>query len=217
MYLSRLMLNPRSRQARRDINSSYELHRTIMRAFPGESDGGPGRVLFRIELPREKGGAIVLVQSEKSPDWSSLVKGYLFDNDLHQSNPDWKEIDPKIAPGQILSFRIRANPTKREAVKRENGKSGKRIGLLRPEDQIEWIKRKGEHGGFTILQVVPIRENLHHGKKTTATQSHKLSLLSIRFEGVLRVNTPALFRRSLESGIGPGKGLGFGLLSIARA
>jgi CRISPR system Cascade subunit CasE len=188
-----------------------------MRAFPGESDGGPGRVLFRLDLPREEGFSIVLVQSEKSPDWSYLVKNYLLDNDLHQSNPDWKEIDPEIAPGQILAFRLRANPTKREAVKRENGKCGKRIGLLRPEDQIEWIKRKGEQGGFTILQVVPIREKLHQGKKSTTGRSHKLSLLSVRFEGVLRVDDPALFRQSLKSGIGPGKGLGFGLLSIARA
>ena len=34
MYLSRLILNPRSRRVQKEIEYAYELHRTLMRGFP---------------------------------------------------------------------------------------------------------------------------------------------------------------------------------------
>ena len=46
MFLSKLVLNIRDRQARCDLARPYELHRTLWRAFP---DDDPGRVLFRID------------------------------------------------------------------------------------------------------------------------------------------------------------------------
>ncbi len=215
MYLSRLILNPRSRDARRDISSPYELHRTLMRAFPTAAQNGADRVLFRLDLPREGGYSMVLVQSETSPDWSYLSQdNYLLDDFSDRPNPEWKEFDPQFTTGQILAFRLRANPTKREAVKRDDGGRGRRLGLLRPEDQVNWLEHKAEEGGFSILQVTPVNEGLKHG---TRKQTQELSLLSVRFEGVLQVGDPEQFRLTLQKGIGSGKGLGFGLLSLARA
>ena len=34
LYLSRLILNPRSRQVMSEMAHPYEMHRTLMRAFP---------------------------------------------------------------------------------------------------------------------------------------------------------------------------------------
>ncbi|HKV39599.1 MAG TPA: type I-E CRISPR-associated protein Cas6/Cse3/CasE, partial [Blastocatellia bacterium] len=34
LYFSRLLLNPRSRQVRSELANPYEMHRTLMRAFP---------------------------------------------------------------------------------------------------------------------------------------------------------------------------------------
>ena len=34
MYLSRLILNPRNRRVQREIAGPYQMHRSIMRAFP---------------------------------------------------------------------------------------------------------------------------------------------------------------------------------------
>ena len=34
MYLSRLILNPRSRQVRNELADPYEMHRTVCKAFP---------------------------------------------------------------------------------------------------------------------------------------------------------------------------------------
>jgi hypothetical protein len=63
IHLSALALNPRSRQARKDIGSPYELHSTLLRAFergggsgatPGEASARAGRLLFRVERPRPR-------------------------------------------------------------------------------------------------------------------------------------------------------------------
>ena len=34
MYLSQLTLNPRTRRVQRELANPYELHRTLMRAYP---------------------------------------------------------------------------------------------------------------------------------------------------------------------------------------
>ena len=43
MYLSRLILNPRHRRVQREVANPYEMHRSLMRAFPdnlkGETNG----------------------------------------------------------------------------------------------------------------------------------------------------------------------------------
>ena len=49
MYLSRLILNPRSRQVQKELADPYQLHRTIMAAFPDVLPPDE-RVLFRVDL-----------------------------------------------------------------------------------------------------------------------------------------------------------------------
>ncbi|MEW6230411.1 MAG: type I-E CRISPR-associated protein Cas6/Cse3/CasE, partial [Bacillota bacterium] len=44
---------------------------------------------------------------------------------------------------------------------------------------------------------------------------HGKKLRSVRYDGVLRVKDPTLFKKALFGGIGPGKAFGFGLLSVA--
>src|SRR5436309_1563961 len=101
------MPNIRSRQARRDLAQPYEMHRTLLRAFPGQVAGGPGRVLFRVDADHESGAATVLIQSAKQPDWSALTVDWLV-------RPfEQKPFEPVFAAGQRLVFRLRANPTKK--------------------------------------------------------------------------------------------------------
>ena len=46
MYLSRLILNPRSRQVRSELADLYEMHRTVMQSFAGRLEDDE-LVLFR--------------------------------------------------------------------------------------------------------------------------------------------------------------------------
>ena len=49
MYLSRLILNPRNRRVQREVTDPYQMHRSIMRAFPDGLKPEEERVLFRVE------------------------------------------------------------------------------------------------------------------------------------------------------------------------
>ena len=66
LYLSRLRLDPRNRSAATNLSRPYELHRTLLQAFPSGDKGGPGRVLFRSEpMVRERASeATIIVQSD---------------------------------------------------------------------------------------------------------------------------------------------------------
>ncbi|MDI6450514.1 type I-E CRISPR-associated protein Cas6/Cse3/CasE [Anaerobaca lacustris] len=46
---------------------------------------------------------------------------------------------------------------------------------------------------------------------------HRITLFGVRYEGILEVTESRTFFQTLCSGVGPAKGLGMGLLSIAPA
>lgn len=205
MYLSKLMLNPASRRVRTEIGRPYELHRTLMRAFP-PAEEGPGRVLFRLDISKESNALTLLVQSEKEPDWRSLDEAGNFLLKPAQSKP----FSPVFRSGQPCRFRLRANPT----VKRQ----GKRLGIVKEDEQLAWLHRKGAAGGFEPVSAVVSPERKMQDKMTDRAKTpHNLTLVAVRFDGLLSVTDPAAFRQTLAQGIGSGKGFGFGLLSVAPA
>ena len=215
MHLSRLILNPRNRRVQREVADPYQMHRSLMKAFPDNLKPGDERVLFRLETHPRTGMLTLLVQSLALPDWSWLAepdaRGYLLPVD--EPNPAAKPFDLNLAPGQMLAFRLRANPTARRRL--PDGKR-KRVGLCREEEQIEWLKRKGEQGGFHVLSVRTSNQDTVNGYIRRDEERHKLKLLAVQFDGLLQVTDPDQLRESVRQGIGSGKALGFGLLSLAR-
>jgi CRISPR system Cascade subunit CasE len=209
MYLSRLILNPRSRRVQKEVANLYEMHRSIMRAFPEDLDAGTERVLFRLGNSPTSGGLGLLVQSLTSPNWSWLAeagaRGYLLPTD--EPSPWVKHFDLNLAPSQVLAFRLRANPTVR--------RKGKRLGLYRWEDQLQWLTRKAEQGGFRLLSARSSSQRILGGQVHRKGESHRLRLLSVQFDGLLQVTDPARLHESVKEGVGSAKGLGFGLLSLA--
>jgi len=214
MYLSRLILNPRSRRVQREVAEPYQMHRSIMRAFPDSLDEEAERVLFRLETARTIALAL-LVQSLTLPDWSWLAepeaRGCLLP--VGEPNPAVKPFELNLAPAQVLAFRLRANPTVK---RRFNEKDHKRVGLYREEEQIEWLKRKGEQGGFRPLSVRTSNQDTINGYIRRDEERHKLKLFAVQFDGLLQVTDPERLRETVRRGVGSGKGLGFGLLSLAR-
>ena len=211
LYLSRLVLDARSRRVQRELANPYELHRTIMGAFSADCRKEGERVLYRVDpLPAETALAL-LVQSRGVPDWEFLrtepgARGYLADG--WGENPALKRFVPRFEAGQVLAFRLRANPTVR--------RGGKRLGLLREEEQLAWLRRKGEAAGFEPLRVQVCQEQIVAGTLRRDEAVHRLKLLSVRFDGCLRVRDPVRLAEAMAAGIGSGKGFGFGLLSLAR-
>ena len=217
MYLSRLILNPRNRRVQREIAAPYQMHRSLMNAFPDDLDQGAERVLFRLESYLRTGarhdGLVLLVQSWNLPDWSWLAepgaRGCLLP--VAEPNPAVKPFDIALVPGQVLAFRLRANPT----VKRTVEGRKKRLGLYREDEQIKWLEHKATAGGFRLAAVRTSRQGTVGGRIHREDTTHNLRLLSVQFDGLLQVTDPDRLRDMVRRGVGSGKGLGFGLLSLA--
>ncbi len=218
MIISQLILNPSSRQVQRELANPYELHRTLMKAFPIEMPPGQ-RVLYRLEMRHQPPHLTLLVQSTLPPDWSALTKnGYLLEE------PQTKEFKLSFQRGQRLIFRLLANPTKRLRSKDPN-KDGKRVALYRMEEQEQWLRRKSEQNGFRVLSLLTTSlDNQAAYKRIRATTNladngekliWRMTHFAVRFDGVLEVQDEALFYLAIERGIGSAKGFGFGLLSVA--
>ena len=220
MYLSRLLLNPRSPDARRDLAGPYDLHRTLARVFPGARAGrdGPNAertanhgLLFRAE-PEAPGGPAVLIQSLAEPDWSALPDDY-----AHRIDGP-KPFHPALERGQRLRFRLEANPTVKK--KRAGRKQGARVPLVHdraPEGHAEvtrgyldWLERKAGDAGFAVEHVVDAPFQTTGGRA-----KRDLTLFGVRFDGVLTVTDPDALTNAVRQGVGPAKGFGFGLLSLA--
>lgn len=209
MYLARLVLNPRNNGARGDLESPYNLHRTLKRAYP---DGEPdeNRMLFRIEpdRPQDEGRTVLLQSSIARPDLSFL------EDSAGGAQPychDWdqpKEIDPSFQEGQKLAFRLLGNPTKEV--------EGTRIALTNEEDYYGWLDRKAEMHGFDVAYVHPTPFWINGDQEDKDTyKKPEIPHFAVRYDGLLRATHPDRLRETLASGIGPAKAFGFGLLTLA--
>jgi CRISPR system Cascade subunit CasE len=246
MYLSRLIVDPRDRGVRRDLGDCQALHRTLLAAYPQEADGNGARaafgVLYRVETVPRTGLTALLVQSSVKPAWERLPAGYLLSPTDGMENPAVKVIDQSLdglREGMRLRFRLRANPTKRVSPRNETERNlerwrCKRVDLRREEDQIAWLRRKGDAGGFRLVDVrsvsagdqeapvVDVRtvpEGRDRGRRPNPHRGRpdNLTFGAVIFDGELTVVDVAQFRRTLAMGIGSGKAYGFGLLSVAPA
>src|SRR5690606_34346611 len=143
--LSRLIVNPRSAAARRDLADPYEMHRTLTRAFVDAASAHPPRFLWRLEPQLSLSHPTVLVQSAAEPAWQDLMgrPGY-----LQRSPVEVKSIplDDLLQQGHEYRCRLLANPT----VTRE----GKRIGLVAHDAQMQWLHRQAERHGFVTLSAM---------------------------------------------------------------
>lgn len=199
MYISKIELNPACNQVRAELGDMYQMHRTLSKAFGDDpSEYAEARCLFRVDEQGEN--PYILVQSRIKPEWSRLT----VDSCYMVAEPMVKQFAPNLKVGQRLAFKLRANPT----VKRD----GKRFGLYREEEQIEWLKRKGRDNGFEVLAAFNNTEKLRANRKPNDKEA---TFASVVFEGVIRITDPEVFSKALESGIGSAKGFGFGLLSVA--
>ncbi|WP_298630719.1 type I-E CRISPR-associated protein Cas6/Cse3/CasE [uncultured Thermus sp.] len=203
MWISKLVLNLRSKAARRDLANPYEMHRTLSRGVSEALKEGRERLLWRLEPTRTVDAPVVLVQTLSPPDWSLLEEGYAT---VYPPKP----FHPVLHEGQVLRFRLRANPSKRSKER------GERVALKTREEKLAWLARKLGEGGFRL----PYREDqpLAVIRQDTFLEvrkgGHLLQVQAVLFEGTLEVVNPEKALETLRRGIGPGKALGLGLLSL---
>lgn len=208
MLLHKLHLNVRCKEVRRDIADPYEMHSTLCRAFSSEEQKCPP-VLFLWRLEPEttvQRMPKVLIQSVQLPVWSRIGVDDWFAQE--PSSPiDIKE-KLKLSPNTLLTgtrfrYRLRANSSVR--------RNGKRIGLYKPEEQDEWLVRQGQKNGFIPETIHRSHEQMAIGKRRSG---EPIRVFSVLYDGILRVEDSILFIKAVKEGIGHGKAMGLGLLSI---
>jgi len=190
----------------------YELHRRIWRLFPGEPgekrrdpDEQRAGFLFRVEENRPGRPARALVQSRRTPQPAEGIRLVAT-----------REFDPQPSTGQQLAFLLTANPIKNVKDQQLEHKPGKRrdtcrVPLIREEEQRAWLARKLE--GAAQIEAVTV---LPHQPTFFRRGNRAGKLVTVTFEGVLRVDDPVALVNRLLNGIGPAKAFGCGLMLVRR-
>ena len=221
MFLHRIHLDPRCREARRDLSDPYQLHSTLCRAFTVPDQKCPeGLLLWRLEPEvADSGHPHLLIQSQTLAQWDRInVKGWLAEADpaIDLNN---RLALASVKNGDRFRFRLRANP----CVTR----NGKRKGLLKIGEQEQWIERKARLHGFSLPQLLSFDLSETQPKRVDVRVAHEqmltgrkhsgrvISIFSVLYEGILTVVEPDRFRDALRTGIGHGKVMGLGLFSVA--
>lgn len=220
MFLHRIHLNPRCREARRDLSDPYQLHSTLCRAFCEPDKKCPeGEFLWRLEPETDDDGCPrILVQSQTVPDWTGIgVKGWLAKTDPAVNLKERLKLN-SLKVGRHFRFRLRANPC--------ITRNGKRLGLLRTEEQEAWIQRKGQLHGFSLPDLasfdlsesspkrVDVRISQEQMLRGDQRTGNGIRIYSVLYDGILVVIEPDKFSDALQTGIGHGKVMGLGLLSV---
>jgi len=241
LYLSRLCLNPLCAPALKLAADPYELHRKLLDTLPCGPKPKPltgsqpktADLLFRVDVGET--GPVVLLQTQQEPEWDGLE---LAPRALREP-PQSKPYAPEFAPGQRLGFRLLSQPAVRKSGRFGLKPTGKRMpgprrGCRTDEERLHWLRRKGEAGGFAIESVgltlvewantKPLQarggapaETREQARLRAFGPGARQRLAAVRFDGVLIVTDPGRLSGAVRHGIGPAKGLGFGLLSVAPA
>lgn len=195
------MLNPKNHAVWRDLDSRYEMHRTLCRAFPGK----PGRPRFLWRLEREDPVPVLLLQSPEEPELSAFPEGYLLE--AHRPVPMGRFLE-RLERGQVVFFRLDANPVR--------VRNGKRYALPDVEAHLLWLKARMEQcAGCGLVGAgtrVVWRRWFRFVKPGTGDE---IKVFAVRFEGTAVVLQPDLLRNAIATGIGRGRAWGLGLLSVA--
>jgi CRISPR-associated protein Cas6/Cse3/CasE, subtype I-E/ECOLI len=173
------------------LGDPYKLHQWIWDTLPDAPDTKRD-FLFRFDVLDHT--LRILLLSERIPDNGNEVT--------------WKttEVSSSFLGHGTYRFQLRANPTFRRAA------DHRRLAIFDEEKIREWFMRKFSDAGCEVLSLettAPRRLQFRKGN-----EQHLGTIYSVDASGVLIVNDEAAFRAAFDTGIGPAKGFGFGLLLL---
>ncbi len=186
------------------IRDSYDWHQRVWQAF-GHRDGETRDFLIRVDRKEEAYRVLILSRSiPRKPDWCPTdCFGTKVIPDEYFARPRYR-------------FSLLANPTRKVRSENADGsrrKNGRRVPIVQREELLDWLRRKGEAGGFTpdldSLRTIP------RGREFFYKPGAHGTLAAVEFQGQCTVTDPAAFRATIAAGIGSAKAFGFGLLCLS--
>ena len=219
MYLSRLTLtdHPDLHAIVRRLGDAYREHQMLWQLFEPDPEAARD-FLYRREV--RQGRPRYFLLSRRPP---------VNDLGLWRIDPP-KNFAPRLRAGQRLAFSLRVNPVisrdgrRHDIVMDRKHRMGwKKIPPAQrpPLQQViqeagsDWLRQRAERHGFEIdpdlLRIEGYQQHqTRRGKRT-------IRFSTLDFTGLLRVTDPEAFAQTLETGIGPAKAFGCGLMLIRRA
>lgn len=225
MYLSRIQINEARRGGRKLLGSPQAMHAAVLAAFP-QSAEDRGRVLWRVD--RSDHQRWLYVVSRPEPDFAHVVEqaGWPTTQDTWAVRPYAPLLD-RLAAGQTWAFRLTANPTRTSSATtvadgvpvvpqpgQGSPKRGKRYAHVTVAQQLEWLLARAPRCGFTVPEPDTV---VVHDRRTErfTRRGATVTIAKATYDGHLTVDDPDALRRTLTDGVGPAKGYGCGLLTLA--
>jgi CRISPR system Cascade subunit CasE len=234
-YLSRIWLNPLRTGTQRMLRNPQVLHAAILGGISRQPVSE--RVLWRLESDSAHRLA-VLVLTETAPSWHHLIEqaGWPGADEPQALIRPYEPLLASIALGREFAFRLKANPvTATRTPARPSPAQQARLAGDRPRgvrvphrtaaSQLTWLASRADNWGFAIPigragepdVAIISRERLQFAKPGHDGRQHHVTISTATFEGRCRVTDPEAARRSLLSGVGPGRAYGCGLITLAPA
>jgi CRISPR system Cascade subunit CasE len=204
-WLARVTLD-RESAARLRLVDRYAWHQAAWDAFPGH-DGEPRSFLSRLDVRDGVFHLHLLSASQPArPSWCG--------------EDGWRvaSIPPSYLEHRRYRFDLMANPTRKITKLDPDGrptKNGRRVALLRADDQVAWLERKASAAGFRLLQAPPVDVDraIENPFSIRARHEHGTHV-GVRFRGLLEVEDRIAFEEAFYRGIGSAKAFGYGLLVL---
>lgn len=203
MYLSRIAMDIHQRQTLRALDSPEILHGMVESCFSGERQ----RNLWRIDML--SGVTYLLLLSQDRPDFTHL-SDQIGDPVIPVQTKDYDPLLNRIVNDSTWRFRLTANPVVH--IPGEKNQRGKVEAVTVTARQREWLIHKAQHHGFQVAlnQFDVVRSEW----KIFRNKGKSVSILSVTFEGVLKVTSADDMKQALIKGIGRGKAYGMGMLTV---
>lgn len=192
MYISKVLIDAKIPAVRHDLNSPDLFYNTV------KSLTGDSRPVFRIEnIPLNQTDFIqpVVVVSESKPDLKKSRKpaGYF-------AGIESIEYNIPVREGMVYKFLMKANPSVRIFFRDYD--------IETDEAWRKWLESECTANGFELIDC----KCTDDGYITSREKGRRMC--SVLFEGSLKIYDVKKFQAALHKGIGRGRELGLGLLSI---
>jgi CRISPR system Cascade subunit CasE len=219
-YLTRFEINTARRGARDLLASPHRLHAAVLAAFPAnqrdpDDHDDRGRILWRVDQRSHQ--TLLYLVSPHQPDLTHLVETAGWPATHTWDTRPYTPLLDRLAPGDQWAFRLTANPV-RSRPKTETSARSQRFAHITVTQQTAWLLDRAGRNGFTVPEAHGKEPDVAvHGRRTWrfTRQDKTVTLATAVFEGRLEITDPTTLRHALTHGIGPAKGYGCGLLTLA--